>query len=201
MGKFMIFWLLLGISLCSCKQETFSTQAELLQYLHGEDSEYVQEKTINGVTFSLAYRPTDMLVAQEINEEINSEELAALREKYKGQLYFNLSMSARNKELLSSIPNNRNEFGAMVNQLAFGMGEKAHLITQRKDTLEMQDFIYPRMYGMSNATTIMFVYPRKEESLKEDYMHFTLEDIGLQVGEVKFKIPTDIIKEEPKLSF
>ena len=46
----------------------------------------------------------------------------------------------------------------MVNQLAFGMREKVHVYTQKKDTLEMLDYNYPRMYGMSPTTDILLIY-------------------------------------------
>lgn len=88
----------------------------------------------------------------------------------------------------------------MVNQLAFGMKDKVYMYTQSKDTLEMTDFIYPRMYGMSSATTIMFVYPRDKDALKEDYINFTIEDLGMYTGEVKFKIELKKLITEPKLN-
>ena len=87
----------------------------------------------------------------------------------------------------------------MVNQLAFGMGQKVNIFSQEKDTLTLLDFVYPRMYGMSRSTDILFVYPRTKQDLKHDYLNFTIEDLGLYTGEVKFKIPTKIIKNEPKL--
>jgi len=145
------------------------------------------------------YRPTDILVKQELGDSINTGKLKILREKYKNYMYFNLSMSMNNQELLSVAPKNRNEFGAMVNQLAFGMSEKVHVYTPSKDTLELADFIYPRMYGMSRATTIMFVYPRDEKTLKDEYINFTIEDLGMYTGEVKFKVPTDKLNNEPQL--
>jgi len=100
------------------------------------------------------------LVDQEIGgEKVSKTEIDSLRKKYNKYLYFNLSMSRNNKELLSTTPQNRNEFGAMVSQLAFEMGNKVHLFTENRDTIEIADFVCPRMYGMSKATTIMFVYP------------------------------------------
>ncbi len=81
------------------------------------------------------------------------------------------------------------------------MRDKVHLFTQSKDTLEMADFIYPRMYGMGRSTTIMFVYPKDKQKLQEDYLNFTIEDLGLYTGEVKFKIETEKIKKEPQLAF
>lgn len=195
-------YLLLGlIMVCSCNQKSFSSEEALLSYIKNQEHGYMQHKTVNGYDFSLMYRPTDVLVKQELNDTSTEKDIKALRKKYNKYLYFNLSMSNNNQELLSTAPKNRNEFGAMVNQLAFGMKNKVHLFTQSKDTLELADFIYPRMYGMSRATTIMFVYPRNEEALEEEYLNFTIEDLGLYTGEVKFKIEVDNIKNEPTLSF
>ena len=187
----------------SCQQSKhFKTADELIVYIQDEQHGYSQQKMINGVAYTLLYRPTDLLVNQELSSASASEaEVEALRQKYKNYLYFNLSMSKHNQELLSVAPKNQNEFGAMVNQLAFGMNEKVHLFTQQKDTIALADYIYPRMYGMSRATTMMFVYPRQHENLDQDYLNFTIEDLGLYTGEVKFKINTKSLKNEPQLKF
>jgi hypothetical protein len=193
--------LLLFIIFYSCSSKTFDKKQDLWTYLKNPDNGYLQQKNINGYDFSLLYKPTDLLVAQELGEDKSKEQRTALREKYQKQLYFTLSMSRNGKELLSTTPKNRQEFGAMVNQLAFGMGEKVHLFTQKKDTLELLDYNYPRMYGMSRSTTMLFVYPRDEKQLKEETLNFTIQDLGTYTGEVKFKIETDKIRNEPRLKF
>ncbi len=185
----------------SCNQKTFNNETAMLEYIKDKTNGYTQHKTINGVDYTLTYRPTDALVNQELGDSITKSKVEALRSKYKKYMYFNVSMSQNNQELLSTAPKNRNEFGAMVNQLAFGMNEKVHVYTPTKDTLEMADFIYPRMYGMSRATTIMFVYPRDQKALKSEYLNFTIGDLGLYTGEVKFKISTDKLNNEPQLNF
>ncbi len=189
------------ISLSSCTKKTFTNETALLEFIEEDSHGYTQHKTINGVDYTLMHRPTDLLVKQELGDNTNKKEIKTLRDKYSKYMYFNLSMSKNNQELLSTAPKSRNEFGAMVNQLTFGMNEKVHVYTSKKDTLDMADFIYPRMYGMSRATTIMFVYPRYKKALKEGYLNFTIEDLGLYTGEVKFKIPTDKLNDEPKLKF
>ena len=193
---FLVYFLLL-----SCSEREFNTEAELVTHIQDESNEFLQQKIVNGIKFSLLYRPTDLLVKQELGNSKNDASIDKLRERYGKYLYFNLSMSYNNKELLSAVPKDRNEFGQMVNDLAFGMDQKTHLFTKKKDTIEIVDFIYPRMYGMSNSTTIMLVYPRTKEKLQDDYINLTIEDFGINTGEVKFKIPTRVIKNEPKLSF
>jgi len=199
--KKRIYILLVLPLLWSCTQKTFESEDAMWTYLKDPSNGYLQQKTINGINFSIVQRPTDLLVNQELGDSIDTGKIKLLREKYSKYIYFNLSMSKNNQELLSAAPKNRNEFGAMVNQLAFGMGDKVHLYTQKKDTIELADFIYPRMYGMSNATTIMFVFPRNKKELNEDYLSFTIEDLNLYTGEVKFKIPIKNIMNEPKLDF
>ncbi|CAL2106284.1 conserved hypothetical protein [Tenacibaculum sp. 190524A02b] len=198
--KYILF-ILSVIMVTSCSNKTFDTKDELWSYLRNEDNGYLHTKKVNGYEFSLLYKPTDLLVDQELGEEINKDKIKELREKYKQYIYLTLSMSRDNKELLSTTPKNRQEFGAMVNELAFGMGKKVHVFTPQKDTLELLDYVYPRMYGMSKATTMLFVYPRDQKYLKEDYINITIGDLGTYTGEVKFKIPTKNINSEPSIEF
>jgi hypothetical protein len=44
------------------------------------------------------------------------------------------------------------------------------------------------------------VYPRDKEFLKEEYLNFTIEDLGLYTGEVKFKVQIKPLENEPKLN-
>lgn len=187
--------------LTSCSNNTFNSSEELVAYIQEPDNGYHYTKTINGVDFSLLYKPTDLLVNQELGEEVVDNKINSLRTKYGEYMYFTVSMSKNNNELLSNVAGDKQKFGAMVNQLAFGMEQKVHLYTPKKDTIALADYIYPRMYGMSGATTMLFVYPREGKVTTSEFMTLTIEDLGFYTGEVKFKIPSKVFKNEPKLKF
>ncbi|KAB5492157.1 MULTISPECIES: hypothetical protein [Flagellimonas] len=193
--------ILLAILFGSCRQNTFDTEAELLSYVKDMDNGYYYERQIGNVVYTLTFRPTDVLVQQAIGDIYSEEEVDSLREKYGDYLYFNLGMSANGQELLNSMAGDRTAFGSMVDQLVFGMAERVHLISQKRDTIPMADYIYPRIYGMSNNTNILLVYPKDKELLNGDYIHFTIEDLGFHTGEVGFKISSKKLKEQPKLNF
>lgn len=199
MNRFYVFFIV--ILLGSCTKKSFNTKEELWDYLRDTDHGYLQEKNVNNYDFSLLYKPTDLLVSQELGDSKDEEKLKSLRKKYSQYLYFTLSMSRNNKELLSTTPKNRQEFGRMVNELAFGMDKKVHVFTPKKDTLALLDYVYPRMYGMSKATTMLFVYPRDKKYLKGDYLNLTISDLGTYTGKVKFKVPIKVIDNEPTLNF
>jgi hypothetical protein len=52
------------------------------------------------------------------------------------------------------------------------------------------------MYGMGGATTMLFIYPKDQKYLNDEYLNFTIEDLGIYTGEVKFKIGTDILERK-----
>lgn len=199
MNRYLFYILIL--LLLNCTSKTFESTDSIWVYLKDTDNGYLHKKSVKGYDFSLLYKPTDLLVYQELTEKERDDEkrIEELRDKYRQYIYFTLSISRGNKELLSVTPRNRQEFGKMVNDLAFGMGNKVHVFTPKKDTLELLDYVYPRMYGMSQATTMLFVYPRDKKYLKEKYLNVTIQDLGTYTGEVKFKIPTNKIQNEPKL--
>lgn len=184
-----------------CRQNAFDTESELWSYIKDRDNGYSFEKQMGDVNYILSYRPIDLLVCQEINGSVNREKIDGMRTKYGNYIYFNLTMSVENQEILNSQIGNRQAFGAMVNQLAFGMGQKIHLISQKRDTVPMVDYIYPRMYGMGNGTELLLVYPRDKELMRGEYFHLRVQDLGFGTGEVGFKIPTKSLKDEPQLEF
>jgi glucose dehydrogenase len=200
MVKNSLLFLTLLLIVTSCAK-TFDTPEEMNDYIKDEDNGYNYKKTIVGVDYVLQYRPTDLLVKQELGDKGSPTQVHELRQKYNKYLYFNLSMSKNNQELLNGVARDKAKFGQMVNELAFGMEESVHLYTPEKDTLVMTDFIYPRMYGMSNATSIMIVYPRDAKFMNQDYLNFVIEDLGLDTGDVKFKLNTKALKNEPQLQF
>ncbi|MDC7248353.1 MAG: hypothetical protein PQJ49_00345 [Sphaerochaetaceae bacterium] len=186
--------------LFSCGSERFDSEEALWAYLKEEDNGYLYKKQVKGIDYSLVYRPTDLLVQQTMTT-YSEKAVDSLRKHYSQYLYFNLSFSKNNQELLSTVPRDRQQFGAMVNQLVFGMGEYVHVYNNKQDTLQLVDYIYPRMYGVSNGTKMLFVYEANEEELKEENLFLEIKDMGLGTGDVRFKIPTAKIKQQPELNF
>ena len=198
--KYLVLFLV-GFSFLSCSQKSFENREELLSYIKDPESGYYQSKNVNGLDASLLYRPTDLMVVQELDGNNSSTSIESIRNRYKNFHYFNLSLSKNGKEVLSVAPNSQKEFGAMVNQLAFGMGENIHLYTDKKDTIPMTDYIYPRMYGMSGSTTLILVFPKTKKTMDCEYLTLAIEDFGLNTGEIKFKISNEVLENEPMLSF
>lgn len=193
--------LLFIMLISSCGSKEFDTTEEIFAFISDEENGYCFKKEVNGVEYILQYRPTDIMIQQELVQKSDVFEVKKLRNKYNKNLYFNLSMSIDGKEILNTPTVDRNKYNQMVNDLVFNMPEKVALYTAEKDTLTMIDCVYPRMYGMSKSTTILLVFLREEEYLNKEYLYFTVQDLGLNTGEISFKIPSKQLNIEPKLNF
>tara|TARA_R110002072_G_scaffold7503_2_gene40921 strand:+ start:720021 stop:720629 length:609 start_codon:yes stop_codon:yes gene_type:complete len=200
-GEIVVF--LIGcLLLTSCNSPSFSSKEEMLQHIKNPENGYYYEKTVNGIDFSLLYRPTDLIISQFLDADstMTAVKRDSLRNHYGEYLYFNLSFSAKGRDILTSVPRNKNEYGALVNTFSFGMRDIVHLYTEDNDTLPLYDFNFPRMYGLSKATSVLLVYP-KPNITTNDHFFISIEDFGLQTGEVRFKLKKNIIENQPTLNF
>lgn len=84
---------------------------EMIAYIDDPDNGFVQEKTINNITYRVSYRPTELLIAQETRTKQNmlSDEIHELFEKYNNQHYFVFSISKGTSEVQYSSAN-QNEY-------------------------------------------------------------------------------------------
>ena len=189
---------LVFLSLWGCAQKTFDSEEELVGYLKEAEGEYFWDKTINGVNYQLLYLPTDLMVERSGG---NAGKTDSLQSKYERYLYFDLSLSKNNRELLTGLASNKKKFGNTVNQLAFGMEDKVYL-TSNKDTVYSSDYHYSRMYETTGANSIIFAFERQEVFLENQKDIFlTVEDFGFSTGDTRFRMKVDNLKREPKLTF
>ena len=198
----ILFFLVSILLISACVSKSFDSEKEYLTFLYDESNGYLYSKNVNDFKYSLLYRPVDLMVNTDLERSlVNHNVVDSLRNKYGEFLYFSLSMSKNNKELLSVVPKNKQEYGVLSKQLTFDMRDKVHLFTQKKDTIDLIDFVYSKLYGMSNSTDLLFVFPRDKKFLNGEYLNFTIEDFGLFTGEVKFKVPIKNIINEPKINY
>jgi hypothetical protein len=180
---------------------SYMSQEQLVKYITNPKHGLVQEKSIAGINMKVVYRPSDFLVQQELMTDtiIDKQKLEKLQQTYGKNIYFLLSVSRSGQEVLTGLAGDAQQFSEMVSKLSFGMGENVLLVSSENDTIPMLDYIYPRMYGMSQSTDILFAFEKK--NIKADYLEFKMKEFGLQTGDVNFRFRVKDILKTPKLKF
>ncbi len=188
----------LGIMLYGCGTPEFLTKEELQAYVMEPEHGLVQEKKVGSLKLQVIYRPTDLLVAQEMNLEQDTAQVKTLRKKYEKYAYFILKLSAQNKDALHQ-NKSFSEFSDLLQTLAYRMNDYVELTSSEQDTIPVGDYTYPRMYGYATSS-LLFAFSKKEFE-NDEWIQFNLKEFGLGSGIHKFRFNKEDIERVPALSF
>ncbi len=193
--KFILLLLIAYAS--SCTQKNI-TEAELWEYVRDPDNGLTKEIKRDSWKITLWYKPTDLIVSQEINPEKSSgkkEQVDALRKKYSKYAYFilNLSHEEIKRPFLQLSPD-------LKNRLMFQMNAYASLATSNKDTLEVMDYVYPRLFESSSEISMLFAFDKEKLNSSKNFS-FLLSEFGLELNQVQFDFLVEDIKETPQINY
>jgi hypothetical protein len=192
--SFLLIALLIG-----CKPNTFSTEKELVAYLQDEENGLKKTNEVGDYKVTVTYRPTDLLVKQEVGEKPTQEAIAKANKKYQNYYYFILSLSKSGKEALDQ-SQGFGQYSEMVQKLSFRVPEFVNMTTSASDTIPVADFILNRTYGLGSSTDILVVF-NKEKAKGQTWVQFNLNEFGMNLGNSRIRFKTDDIDGCPKLLF
>ncbi len=182
--------------LMSCTASEMS-QVELVEYIGDADHGITKMDSAGSIVYKVTYHPTDLLVAQELEGQvINNRMIDSLRTKFKQYDYYLLSVSANNKELLGQLT--RQDYFYLVQEMSFHMPDYVQLVTEANDTLSLEDFYTPRLYGMGTATQVLLAFSKKKSEYEGNQ---TILLKGLNGGQFTFSFSGKDIQSIPKLNF
>ena len=192
--------LLLIILFLSCSGPQYLTPEELNKFILNVDNGLIQTAEINGYTLQVNYKPTDLWMHQEIgDDQVDESKMKSLRSKYDPYYYFVLNLSKNNKEALQ-VDGNFGQYSELVQTLSFRMNSYVNLTTSAQDTIPTADFILNRTYGLSSATSLLFVFS-KEKAKANEWVQFNLNEFGLGIGNQRFRFRTEDLQNVPGINF
>ncbi|MEN7551262.1 hypothetical protein AAG747_25315 [Rapidithrix thailandica] len=191
---------LLGISLglISCSSKIRSEQ-ELMDYVMDESHGLYHKKSIKDLEVEMYYKPTDLLVTQELRGG-HAISLDSLRQQYGKYAYFIFNASRNGQEPLQGMVGEFDRFSEVLQTLAFRMEQHVFLTTSQNDTIPLADSIFPRFYGASRNTTLMLVFG-KEDWPGSDWVQVNWKDPGLRTGNMQFRFDTETLQAAPQIEF
>lgn len=185
--KQAIFYLLLvliAVDFSACKKKV-TNQAELIAYINDPENGLKKEELIGKIKATLTYKPWQLVAANYKKKDIS-------KFNFKDKLYFVLSLSADNKEILRQLP--FSQYSEMVQVLAFRMNEFVSLTPYNAKSIDPLECNFQQTYGMGIANNVLLVF-NKSYLLKAENLKINIKEFGLNTGDLKFKIQTKDIRE------
>lgn len=187
------------LSSLACTPEYLDKQA-LNDYLLEESNGLSKEKSQGDLKLKVTYRPTDLLIEQELGKNYEEKEISTLRKKYEPYAYFMVKMESGGQDALYSSSAGQGDFSAKLQTLSFRMGDYVNLTTSAQDTIPVADYAFPRTFGIAKSTNLMFVFNR-EKMKDQDWVSFNLNEFGLKAGDQRFRFKLSDLNKVPKLKF
>lgn len=181
-----------------CRPE-FLNERDLNAYIQDTSNGLKQSREVGGIGLSVAYRPTDFLVYQELGQKKDESKRALLEKKYKDHVYFILDLTAGDRDILYGASANQADFSGKLQTLSFNMAAYTQLVTSKQDTIPVADYIYNRNFGISKSSTMLFVF-NKEKIEGSETFAFQLEEFGFNTGLQHFEFATKDLFTIPKLA-
>lgn len=174
------------------------TPEHLTAWVADEENHLTLSQQYRGYDIRVTYKPQDLLIAQELDAAASMSDLATLEEKYKDHLYFILALSKGGKEAADASSASE-EFSELIRILSFRMADYVNITTSGGDTVHVADYVFPRTYGMSEATTLMFAFP-KDKTADDQWLQLNLKEFGPGLGIRTFRFELNDINSVPKIA-
>lgn len=194
-----LFFSILLIFSTSCEKPQSLPPKELNKYVLAPENGLAISHKMGDFEITAAYRPTDIMIAQELDftDPNKDSTIKRLRSKYSDNYYFLLALSKDGKEALHQI--GTDQYSQLVQRLSFQMADYV-FITSGNDTLKVADYILDRTFGMATATNMLFAF-KKKDSLKADWLQFNLKEFGLGIGSTRFRFKKQDLEDIPSALF
>lgn len=182
----------------SCSSPSTLSEQDLYAYIKDEANGLSKQRTANGVTMQVSYRPDDFMLWQELEGEQDSAQIAKVFDRYSHYLYFTMRLSAGNKDALYGTSVNQADFNEKLQTLSFRMGQYVSLVTSNKDTIPVADSHYSRLFGMSKSNDILFVF-NEEKVADAEWVAFRTQEFGFRTGTQTLRFQVADIEATPLL--
>lgn len=182
------FAILVCLYIFACKQVDKKNVEAVTKYVSESENKLHKVKEIEKLKYSLTYRPTILMVEQELRGEKDEQAAKKAYAKYKPYYYFILNMSIDDKDALYKGSASQAQFSENIQKFSFQMGDYIYAYTN-KDTIGLADFYTPNMYGYAKSTQVLLVFDRTQ--IKEEHFKINIEELGYGVGRQTFEFDKD----------
>ena len=196
-GSFILL-VIFCVSLNACSPPEFVSEDELIRYVNTNPN---LRKSVSAGDYNITatFQPTDLLVARELRAR-GTHDVARVkqaRKKYNSNLYFLISLSGLQGEVLSASLIG-DEYSQLLSTFSFRMSEFVYITTPDGDTVYVADYMYQRTFGKSNSTDLLFVFDKNKISKRRE-IQLNVEEFGLHIGRQSILFDVGTLEIAPKI--
>jgi hypothetical protein len=194
----VVFILLAMLTLMACREKKIVSEEELKAYVMDPENGLRQQKESNGIDVEVIYRPSELVLAQQLDGMTNAAERINTIKNFDSLSYFVVKLSRKGQEVENVFVSDNEKFVRVINYLSSAIAQNIYIIND-KDTIPALDAVYARMFGAATSTSVMAVFDTDFRKRNGD-LRFFLDDTELGLGQNEFAFTINDIKKAPTLN-
>lgn len=190
----------IGLFLSSCSKPI--PPAQYNAYLANPAHGLIHAVETNGTTVTCSYRPTDLLVQQDLAHMPVAAPITrdSVARAYAGKTYCSLTLSRNGQELESQFVNDPPTYQQVLTYLNTGLAADVFLVTTPHDSVAAAASMYVRQYGTTGQSTVLLVFDTHRLTPQHGF-HLTLRGQRLGLGTLRFPFAAADLATLPPLQF
>ena len=191
----------IGLLLASCGTTPLPLEA-YRAYLADPAHGLTHTAEANGATVTCTYRPTDLLVWQDLTSmpATNPATRDSLTRAYAGKTYCTLTLARQGSEIENQFINEPATYQQVLTYLNTGIAADAFLATTPRDSVPAAASMYVRQYGTTGRSTLLLVFDTHQFTPRRGF-HLTLRGQRLGLGTLRFFFTASDLAALPPLKF
>jgi len=175
---------------------------EYRAYLADPDHGLTHTTEANGTTVTCTYRPTDLLVQQDLANlpAATAAICDSLARAYAGKTYCTLTLAHDGSEVENQFVNNPTTYQQALTYLNTGIAADAFLATTPQDSVPAAASMYVRQFGTTGHSTLLLVFDTHQLTPQKGF-HLTLRGQRLGLGTLRFSFAGPDLAALPSLKF
>jgi hypothetical protein len=193
--SYKLFGICLLLFCISCRGPIKSREV-LLDYINDPAHGLKQIREINTIKAVLTYKPWQLLTPS--MRQLKTSTPVSGGFNYNNKLFFVLSLSADQKELLRQLE--YGQYSEMVQLMSFRMPDYIKVKTDLGKEYIPENCILQQTYGLANSNSLLIIF-KNNELLSSKQLHIKIREFGLNIGNMNFVFDSDNIKNIPEIAF
>lgn len=174
--KHFVSVIFLVILLIGCnKTNHINTVSELKEYVNDPSKGFIKSYSDNNYRIDVSYKPAICVFNNEKDTTISKYEIN------EDLLYFYISISLDNKELIYSYAQRMHEY---ITKMTVESKDMLYLVNENQDTIFPVDVQFVRTFGLSKSTKLLAIY--NDYNMTNGNFNFVIDYNFLKLNDLKF---------------
>lgn len=196
-GVAAISMMLLQVKTCKEREVLSLDTADYITWIENPDNGLVVNKDMNGLVFSLQYKPYEYEVMLQEKRALQGDEMHAIIDSISDMQYYTFRIATESgTDVQRYLAHDDQEYYARLEYFSLQMQNDIALI-DGNDTLPCLMFHYERTYGIDPRATFVMAFNAKQKSTDSKTLLFTDRVFGS--GPVLLTIESSSLQQIPQL--